>query len=84
MKLVFDGHKMSRLPHTPTRILKVHIEALMGSVMYLVQMVSTTPTLSRLHPCNNHWLGNISQDVQSKDRGEVRVFQLPRSSSRFK
>ena len=41
-RLVLEGHKMSRSLYLPTRILKVYIEALISSVTYSVQMVSTT------------------------------------------
>lgn len=42
-ELVWGIHKTSRSPHLSARILKNCTVDLLGSVMYTVQMVSTTP-----------------------------------------
>lgn len=57
-RLVWAAASISQ--HPPTRILRVYVEALTGSLTYTVQMVSITHHFSRLQP----WSGSQWQQVE--------------------
>lgn len=67
---VLGSHNRSRSLPLPTKILKAYVEIVTGSVMYIVQMVSTTSLLWQDCPWDSFWYGEGKWNVHSKDRGE--------------
>ena len=69
MRLVLDGHKMSRSPHSPARILNVYLEAWMGfSYIYCPDGPNNTLP-SQGHVIGQLLVQNSRQRVHSKDGG---------------
>lgn len=87
--LVLDGHKTSRSPHPPTRILKVYIEPLTGSLTYIVQMVSTARyylkavlgAASRRGKASRMYVPRIGERVEEPLIAQVRLMGQPTVSS---
>lgn len=81
-KLIVGGCKVRSSLHPPARILQVYIEALLGSVVHTIQMVSAprhslrTMTLEQLHRASSR------PSLHSRDRGGSEELGLPGSSLR--
>ena len=55
-RLILGGHKTSRSPQLPTRMLKVCIEVLWGLIINTIQMVSITPYSFKVTSLKELWL----------------------------
>ena len=82
-RLALGSHKVSRSQLPPARTLKVYMEAVLGSVMFTVRMVSATHcSQGRVLEASCH-CGNSEQNRSTVPRtGEgLRGLPLPRASS---
>ena len=85
-RLALGGCKRNKSLHPPARILKVYIQALLGSVMYIVLMVSVTHYLLKAASLKwflmwEWWLEGTFQGQEKKWRASKFLGQVRRSTS---